>query len=91
MNRLIIAAGVVALTAAMPEPAAAELYPYCAWYNNQGTNCGFPTMWSCQAAISGVGGYCGINPRWAVQNRGAYNGPPPYNPRSGRAPPPPFR
>jgi hypothetical protein len=28
-------------------------------------------MWSCQASVSGVGGYCGVNPRaaWGARNR----------------------
>jgi Protein of unknown function (DUF3551) len=87
MNKLIVAAGVLALTGVMLTPAVAE-YPYCAWYTDKSTNCGFPTLWSCQASVSGVGGYCGINPRWAAQNRPAYNGPPPQYPATGRVPPP---
>jgi len=88
MKKLILAAGVLALASALPAPAAAELYPYCAWYTDKSTNCGFPTLWSCQAAVSGVGGSCGVNPRWAAQNGPAYNGPPPRSPRPGRVPPP---
>ena len=88
MNKLIVAAGVLALTGAWLTPATAELYPYCAWYTNQATNCGFPSLWSCQAAVSGVGGYCGINPRWAAANRPAYNGVPPLSSAPGRVPPP---
>jgi hypothetical protein len=77
---LFVAAAIVALTAAMPAPAEARIYPYCAWYSDGSTNCGFPTMWSCQAAVSGVGGYCGVNPR-AAQRRPAHNFPrQPYNP-----------
>jgi len=89
MNKLMIAAGVLALTGVLLAPAAAELYPYCAFYTNQSTNCGFPTLWSCQASVSGVGGYCGVNPRWAGQNRPAYNGAPRQYPASGHMPPPP--
>jgi hypothetical protein len=89
MNKVIIALGAVILTAAMLKPAAAELYPYCAWYSNQATNCGFPNLWSCQASVSGVGGYCGVNPRWAAQNPSPYGGPARYRP--GRMPPPPWR
>jgi len=88
MNRLIFAAGVLTLTGALLTPAAAELYPYCAFYTNQSTNCGFPTLWSCQASVSGAGGYCAVNPRWAAQNRPAYNGPPPPFAGPGRGPPP---
>jgi hypothetical protein len=87
MNRLIFAAGVLALTGALLTPAAAELYPYCAFYTNQSTNCGFPTLWSCQASVSGAGGYCAVNPRWAAQSGRAYDGPPPSGGR-GRVVPP---
>jgi len=88
---LFVAAAIVALTAAMPSPAAAQTYPYCAWYYDGGTNCGFPTMWSCQAAVSGVGGYCGVNPRAAAAaRRPAYNARrQPYNP--GWTGPPGYR
>jgi hypothetical protein len=40
-------------------------WPYCAWYSNGSTNCGFPTLQSCRAAVSGVGGVCRANPRAA--------------------------
>ena len=86
---LLVAAAIVALTAALPAPAAAQTYPFCAWYSDHSTNCGFSTMWSCQAAVSGVGGYCGVNPRAAAAaRRPAYDAPrQPYN--SGwRASPP---
>jgi hypothetical protein len=77
--KLFVATGVVALIASMSAPADARTYPYCAWYQDGSTNCGFPTMASCQAAVSGVGGYCGVNPR-AAQRRPAYNAPrEPYN------------
>ena len=89
MNKVVIALGVAILTTAMLKPAAAELYPYCAWYSNQSTNCGFPSLWSCQASVSGVGGYCGVNPRWAAQRPSAYSGPARY--RFGRVPPPASR
>lgn len=38
-------------------------WPYCATYSNGSTNCGFPTLQSCHAAVSGVGGVCRANPR----------------------------
>jgi hypothetical protein len=70
-TKLIVAAAAVALAAALPGYAAAKTYPYCAWYSDGSINCGFPTMWSCQASVSGVGGYCGVNPRaaWGARNR----------------------
>ena len=88
MNKLIVTAGLAAVaTLGLLKPAAAELYPYCAWYSDKSTNCGFPTLWSCQAAVSGVGGYCGVNPRWAAQRPYGYKGPP-APARAGRVPPP---
>ena len=33
--------------------------PYCAFYNDGTSSCGIPTLQSCDASISGVGGYCG--------------------------------
>lgn len=42
---------------------------YCATYSNGSTNCGFPTLQSCRAAVSGVGGFCGANPRAARNPR----------------------
>jgi Protein of unknown function (DUF3551) len=90
MNKVVIAAALVALTAAMLKPAAAEVYPYCAFYTDQSSNCGFSTMWSCQASVSGVGGYCGVNPR-AAQRPAAYGGPSPQHPATRRTPPPASR
>jgi hypothetical protein len=89
----IVAAAIVTLIAAIPRPAGA-VSPFCAWYSDGSTNCGFPTMWSCQAAVSGVGGSCGINPR--AQGWGGGNAAPRYAPATapydrGWMPPPPYR
>jgi hypothetical protein len=41
----------------------ADAAAWCAYYDqSSGTNCGFHTIQQCQAAISGVGGYCAPNP-----------------------------
>ena len=45
------------LVAALGAPVAAQ--PYCANYNDGTSSCGIPTLQSCEASISGVGGYCG--------------------------------
>jgi hypothetical protein len=50
--------------AALPGPAAAQTYPWCAQYGGRdggGTNCGFVTLAQCQATISGNGGICTRN------------------------------
>jgi hypothetical protein len=61
----IIFGCLVALAAAFAAtPAAAQVYPWCAQYSQEGgsTNCGFSSLQQCQWAISGNGGYCEQNP-----------------------------
>jgi len=64
-QRMAIALGVVitlwALDAATPASAQGA---WCAQYSGMdgGTNCGFYTIQQCQAAISGVGGFCSPSP-----------------------------
>lgn len=53
------------LTATSARRAPRREWPYCATYSNGSTNCGFPTLQSCRAAVSGVGGVCRVNPRAA--------------------------
>jgi Protein of unknown function (DUF3551) len=43
---------------ARAEKAAA----WCAYYDDESTNCGFATFEQCEADISGVGGFCSRNP-----------------------------
>lgn len=48
-------------------PASAQPYPYCAiagGYNSY-ENCHYPSFGACMAAVSGVGGFCQQNPRFA--------------------------
>jgi hypothetical protein len=87
MHKLLVAGLAAVATVAALTPAAADIKPYCARYTDQSTNCGFPTLWACQAAVSAVGGFCGINPYWAAQWASGYRSPPPPG-RTGRAPPP---
>ncbi len=72
MRLAVFLLGIVAVVIGFDRPAKAQDYPWCA-YNNYlhggATNCGFVTYQQCMAAISGVGGSCGPNPR--------YQGPPP--------------
>jgi hypothetical protein len=35
---------------------------WCAYYDDESTNCGFATFAQCEADISGVGGFCSRNP-----------------------------
>lgn len=61
MLRLIIALTVLV---AASLPAASDPYRWCAQYNGSGggENCYFVTIEQCQAAVSGVGGFCRPNP-----------------------------
>ena len=57
----LTAAGLVTSTAA----SKAEItYPWCAQYMRDGRNCGFSTYEQCRATVSGVGGYCEVNPMY---------------------------
>jgi hypothetical protein len=69
MTRFLIAfVAFAALTAlAIPSAKAEVEYPWCAYYGRfgtQATNCGFTTLRQCQETVSGIGGYCGRNPRY---------------------------
>lgn len=59
----VIAALAAAVTVVQPAQAIIE-YPWCAQYgvrDDGGRNCGFTTLAQCQAAVSGVGGFCERN------------------------------
>jgi Protein of unknown function (DUF3551) len=54
MSKKIIIGIVVAMFSATPAMAA----QYCANYQYGAKNCGFHSWEQCQAAVSGVGGFC---------------------------------
>jgi hypothetical protein len=59
--------GLLAATLCIAQPAEAQNYPWCAYYNFQhggATNCGFATFQQCLATVSGIGGSCGPNPQY---------------------------
>jgi hypothetical protein len=61
MRKLMLAAGLMLLGATA---AQADPYKWCAQYSGRsggGTNCYFMTIQQCQAAISGIGGFCRRN------------------------------
>jgi len=67
MRLLPVIMGVFAAVVCIENPAEAQNYPWCAYYNDQEggfTNCGFVTFQQCLAALSGVGGSCGANPQY---------------------------
>jgi hypothetical protein len=84
VNRLVIACAALATFGVIgaATPAAAQ-GAWCADYSGRagGTNCGFYTLQQCQAAVSGVGGFCRPSP-WAAYRAhpsplGAYGEPTP--------------
>jgi hypothetical protein len=73
--RLTCLATIILATLAVPvmsiSPAMAEVvYPWCAYYGGRGggsgTNCGFVSWSQCMATVSGTGGWCEVNPRYAI-------------------------
>ena len=57
---------IVMMAAVASAPAQADPYRWCAVYgggsgDDNGTNCYFMTLPQCQAAISGMGGFCTAN------------------------------
>jgi hypothetical protein len=63
------------LCASAPPAAAMVIYPWCAFYGRLGENCGFTTYQQCRATISGIGGYCAVNP-WYNGNPSPTGSPP---------------
>jgi hypothetical protein len=57
-SRPIVVCGILAMLAfAVPSSRPAHA-GWCATYRNGGNNCGFANFAQCQAAVSGVGGFC---------------------------------
>jgi hypothetical protein len=57
------------LTAAVTDASSqdARIYKWCAIYSGArggAQNCGFDTLQQCRATVSGVGGFCNVNPFW---------------------------
>ena len=60
---MILAIAIVAAVSTLGGRAQAErYYPWCAWYDDWTSNCGFVTLRQCMATVSGVGGICKPNP-----------------------------
>jgi hypothetical protein len=60
--------GAFAAVVCFEKPAAAQTYPWCAYYDFGGMggaqNCGWATIEQCMATVSGIGGSCGPNPQY---------------------------
>jgi hypothetical protein len=70
MRILLFILVVLAANVWIEKPAAAQNYPWCAYYNfdrGGARNCGFATFQQCQAAVSGVGGNCSPSPYYQQQ------------------------
>jgi len=70
MRLYLFILGVFAALVCIAKPAAAQDYPWCAYYDIGGgggggaTNCGWATLEQCLATVSGIGGSCGPNPMY---------------------------
>ena len=64
MRNIVIIALVLPLLTLADQPAkAAYNYPWCAVYaNTTSRSCAFASYAQCQAELSGIGGYCYLNP-----------------------------
>src|SRR6187551_918830 len=56
--RAIAIGGALALAVLTFDAPTVAQAAWCASYRNGGNNCGFATFAQCQAAVSGVGGFC---------------------------------
>ncbi len=66
MRRILVAGVFVfAAMAQMGGTAQAREYPWCARYDWTTSNCGFVSLNQCLATVSGIGGRCEPNPRFA--------------------------
>jgi hypothetical protein len=69
MRNSLLILGMFAALVCFEKSAAAQNYPWCAYYDlgeGGATNCGFATSQQCLAAVSGVGGNCGRNPAYQL-------------------------
>lgn len=75
MRKLFLAASVTAGMAAIASLATgnahADSYKWCAVLNvgDAAYNCGFVTLEQCRASVSGVGGFCELNPFYSEPGR----------------------
>jgi hypothetical protein len=64
MKAFLFVSAVLAGIAGISTRADAQNYPWCAYYKNGGTNCGFTTFDQCMATVSGIHGYCARNTQY---------------------------
>ena len=79
----LLGLGALTMFALDGAPAIAKsgyrFYPWCAQYNLPGgpMDCSFSTVEQCRVEISGVGGYCAVNPYSAYVSSNSFRGKPP--------------
>jgi hypothetical protein len=78
MRMITLVALAASLVLLQSNHADAQTYPFCASYNDEtgASNCGFATMEQCRAAISGAGGFCGVNPVYQAERNSTPRRPP---------------
>jgi Protein of unknown function (DUF3551) len=67
MKSLLFVTGIILAAGMLSTPAAAQNYPWCAYYSGSGgggTNCGFTTFEQCMATVNGIGGSCERNTQY---------------------------
>ena len=67
MRSSLFILGIFTAALCIAQPAAAQNYPWCAYYDlgmGGATNCGFSTYQQCLATVNGAGASCGPNPQY---------------------------
>jgi hypothetical protein len=84
MRSFLALAGLLMITMPADRAAAEYLYPWCALYGgrNGASNCGFVSWEQCRWTVSGVGGFCSLNPFYVAAH-------PEYMARWDKPAPPP--
>ena len=67
------ATGLFVLAAATLASQVVQAAQWCAQYDNGTSDCGIPTLASCQQSVSGVGGVCVPDRRSRMRNRASRN------------------
>jgi hypothetical protein len=64
MKLSLFVLGILVGAAWIATPAEATDYPWCAYYRNGSTNCGFSTFQQCLDTVRGIGGDCMRNTQY---------------------------
>jgi Protein of unknown function (DUF3551) len=79
MRYCLVAMAILIAMMAVSGPAAAQNYPWCAYYSGLGgTNCGFTTYAQCMATLQGMGGFCNRNTQYQPGGAPPRQSPYPY-------------